>query len=179
MPGTQADIRDLTLDEIKGVFEGLGEQPFRAKQVWKWLYEKGASSWEDMTDLAKELREKLERRYRIGRVELVTQQVSKDGTEKYLLRLDDGNAVESVLIPSGRRLTQCISSQVGCRFACLYCASGKGGFVRNLNPGEIVGQVMFTAFKLMRRPTNVVLIGTLSVMMTLTASDGPVLVMRI
>jgi 23S rRNA (adenine2503-C2)-methyltransferase len=159
MSEKETDIRDLTLEEMQALFEELGEQPFRAKQVWKWLYEKGASSWEEMTDLSKGLREKLARRYRIGRLELLTRQVSNDGTEKYLLRLHDGNAIESVLIPSGRRLTQCISSQVGCGFGCLYCASGKGGYVRDLGPGEIAGQVMFTAFELMRGPTNIVLMG--------------------
>lgn len=155
----RTNILDLTLDEMREVFIEMGLDKYRAPQVWQWLYEKGAQSFGDMTNLSKELRYRLDSKFTIPHVQLEKRQASHDGTEKFLFRLSDGNFIESVLIPSGKRLTQCISSQVGCKFGCLFCASGKGGFVRNLTPGEITGQVLYAEQRLGTKPTNVVLMG--------------------
>jgi 23S rRNA (adenine2503-C2)-methyltransferase len=152
-------ILDLTLEEIREVFDEMVLDKFRAAQVWQWIYEKGAQSFGDMTNLAKDLRYRLESKFAIEYIQLEKRQASRDGTEKFLFKLADGNFIESVLIPSGKRQTQCISSQVGCRFGCLFCASGKGGFVRNLTAGEITGQVLYVTHRLGTKPTNVVLMG--------------------
>ena len=153
------NIFDLTLEEMKAVFEEMGLPKFRAAQVWQWLYEKGAQTFADMTNLPKDLRYRLDSRFTISHIQLEKRQASRDGTEKYLFRLEDGSFIESVLIPSGKRLTLCISTQVGCKFGCLFCASGKGGFMRNLTVGEITGQVLYAAHRLGTKPTNVVLMG--------------------
>ena len=159
MAEPRPDIRDFTFEEMRRAFESLGEKPFRADQVWKWLYEKDATTWDEMTDLTKTFRAQLSESFELRELAQLNKQASSDGTEKYLLGLQDGQSIETVLIPSSKRLTQCISSQVGCKFGCLFCASGLGGFVRDLAPSEIAGQVLFSIFKLWRKPTNVVLMG--------------------
>lgn len=123
--------------------EEQGERPFHARQIIEWIYQKGAVSWDAMTNLSKDLRVKLAARFRLPVLELCKMTPSKDGeTYKFLWTLHDGNKVESVLICSGARRTVCVSSQVGCPARCAFCASGQGGFYRNLRPSEIIEQVL-------------------------------------
>ncbi len=153
------DIRDLTLEELRAELVAMGERPFRAAQIFDWLYKKKAEKFEDFTSLPKPLRGKLAGRFAIGAPALVDKRASADGTTKFLFRLHDGAHVETVLIPAGRRLTVCLSTQVGCKFACAFCASGRHGFKRNLAPSEIVGQVLFLERALGRDLTNYVFMG--------------------
>jgi 23S rRNA (adenine2503-C2)-methyltransferase len=153
------DIRDLTLAELRAELEAMGESPFRAAQIFDWLYKKKATGFEDFTSLSKPLREKLAARFTIGSLELADRRESPDGTTKFLFRLRDGEHVETVLIPAGKRLTVCLSTQVGCKFACAFCASGLHGFKRNLAPSEILGQVLFLERGLGRELTNFVFMG--------------------
>ncbi len=153
------DVRELTLAELRAELERLGEKPFRAAQIFDWLYKKRATRFEDFTTLGKPLREKLAGRFAIGALEVADQCASADGTVKLLFRLGDGEHVETVLIPAGRRLTVCLSTQVGCKFACAFCASGRHGFKRDLRPSEILGQVLAVRAALGREPTNYVFMG--------------------
>ncbi|MEO0388333.1 MAG: 23S rRNA (adenine(2503)-C(2))-methyltransferase RlmN, partial [Pseudomonadota bacterium] len=114
----------------------------RTGQVWSWLYAKGARDFAAMTDLSKSYRAALSEAFRIARPEIVTRQISADGTRKYLLRIEGGHEVETVYIPEEDRGTLCISSQVGCTLNCTFCHTGTQRLVRNLTPGEIVGQVL-------------------------------------
>jgi 23S rRNA (adenine2503-C2)-methyltransferase len=157
--GPVTDIRNLTFAELKAELESWGEPAYRAKQVFEWIYQKGADSFAAMTDLPKGLRQRLEDRFRLGVLELAEQLRSEDGTEKFLFRLTDGQLIETVLIPSGSRRTLCLSTQVGCKFACVFCASGAGGFERNLVPSEMLGQILFLRAKLDVRLTNFVFMG--------------------
>jgi 23S rRNA (adenine2503-C2)-methyltransferase len=155
----QIDIRDLTLEELRSGLAALGERPFRAVQIFDWLYKKRAVKFEDFTSLSKALREKLAAQFAFRLPELADKLSSPDGTTRFLFRLGDDQHIESVLIPAGRRLTVCLSTQVGCRFACAFCASGKHGFKRNLAPSEIIGQVLFLETALGRDLTNYVFMG--------------------
>ncbi len=155
----QQDIRDLTLDELKSELEAMGERPFRAAQIFDWLYHKGASDFAEFTSLSKPLREKLAVHFRIGALELADKRESGDGTTKFLFRLHDGAFIETVLIPAGKRVTVCLSTQVGCKFACAFCASGLHGFKRNLAPSEITGQVLHLQHALGLELTNFVFMG--------------------
>ena len=152
-------IGDLTLAELRAELEAMGERPFRAVQIFDWLYKRGASSFGELTTLAKPLREKLAARFAIGGLDVADRRESADGTTKVLFRLVDGEHIETVLIPAGRRLTICLSTQVGCKFACAFCASGRRGFRRNLRPSEITGQVIHIQRALGREATNFVLMG--------------------
>ncbi len=152
-------LSDLTLAELRAELERLGERPFRAVQIFDWLYKKKATRFEDFTTLPKPLREKLAAAFAIGGLEAADRQESADGTTKLLFRLRDGEHVETVLIPAGRRLTLCLSTQVGCRFACAFCASGRQGFRRDLAPSEITGQILAAERALGREPTNYVFMG--------------------
>jgi len=153
------DIRDLALNELRAELQSWGEPSYRAGQIFEWIYKKGTDALGAMTNLPKSLRQKLEDHFRLGAPELAEQLRSGDGTEKFLFRLSDGAFIETVLIPSGVRRTLCLSTQVGCRFGCVFCASGKGGFRRNLLPSEILGQILFLRDKLDVRLTNFVLMG--------------------
>ena len=157
--GPVADIRNLTFAELRAEFDSWGEPAYRAKQVFEWIYQKGADSFAAMTDLPKSLRQRLEDKFRLGVLELAEQLRSEDGTEKLLFRLTDGQLIEAVLIPSGGRRTLCLSTQVGCKFACVFCASGAGGFARNLLPSEMLGQILFLRDKLDVGLTNFVFMG--------------------
>lgn len=114
----------------------------RAQQIWQWIYNRGVTNFDEMTNISKDLRQSLETKFRIGRPEIVEAQLSSDGTRKWLLRFDDGNEVETVFIPDDERGTLCVSSQVGCTLTCRFCHTGTQRLVRNLNPDEIVMQVM-------------------------------------
>lgn len=136
------NIRSLSAEELKEVFVSWGEKPFRAKQVFEWIWKKSARNFDDMTNLSLPLREKLKEHYSFRALTTGETQLSKDGTVKTVFELYDGNVVEGVLIPAGDRMTACISSQVGCSLTCAFCATGKMNRVRNLNPDEIYDQVV-------------------------------------
>ena len=162
MPQTMAvDLKDLSLEELEALIAGLGKEHYRARQIMKWLYGHGASSFEEMTDLAKELRAELGRTARISTLETLAAERSRDGTRKYLFGLRDGNQVESVLIPDDDRLTLCISTQAGCAMGCRFCLTGAGGFARDLTSGEILDQIVRITRELEpgERLSNVVLMG--------------------
>lgn len=155
------DIRAYTLDELKKEMELLGEKGFRAGQIYGWLHEKLVFDFEDMTNLSKALREKLEKHYEILPVSMVDRQESKqDGTNKFLFRLYDGNVVESVFMRYHHGNSVCISSQVGCRMGCRFCASTIGGLVRNLSASEMLGQIYQIQNITGERVSNVVVMGT-------------------
>lgn len=153
------DLKDLTPDEMSAWLSELGEKPFRAKQIFRWVY-RGVDSVFDMTDLSKELREKLDGLCEIGHLEIERKQISKlDGTMKYLFRLRDGNLIESVLMSYKHGNTICVSSQVGCRMGCRFCASTIGGLVRSLTPSEIIDQIMSVQADSGRKISNIVMMG--------------------
>lgn len=135
------DIRALSLQELEAYFSSIGEKPFRAKQVYEWLWNKNAHSLSDMTNLSKSLREKLDDHFIINPAEVHVMQRSVDGTIKNAVKLFDGNVVESVLIPTSKRTTACVSSQVGCSLDCTFCATARLTRMRNLTSAEIVDQV--------------------------------------
>ena len=127
------NIKDLSPQELEEFVTGNGMEPFRARQIGKWVYRKGAVSFDEMTDLSKEAREFLKTTFSVGdSIELAEELISRDGTRKYLFRLRDGNQIESVLIPDKGRHTLCISSQVGCALGCTFCLTGTVGRIRNL-----------------------------------------------
>lgn len=136
----------LTREEIAEQLAAAGVPErfckMRAQQIWQWIYNRGVTNFDEMTNISKDLRQSLETRFRIGRPEIVEAQLSSDGTRKWLLRFDDGNEVETVFIPDDERGTLCVSSQVGCTLTCRFCHTGTQRLVRNLNPDEIVMQVM-------------------------------------
>ena len=153
------DIKSLTLAEMQQQFKEMGEPAFRAKQVFTWLH-RGAKSFDEMTNLSKDLREKLAETCEITVPQVERKQVSqKDGTIKYLWRLSDGNCVESVLMRYHHGNSVCISSQVGCRMGCAFCASTLGGLVRSLKPSEMLDQVLFTSLDSGEPISNIVLMG--------------------
>lgn len=144
----RVNLLDFTLPAlIDWMRDELGEPKFRAVQLWQWLWRRMARDFESMSDISRACRARLARRARIHWPEVARTQESRDGTVKFLLRMEDGALVESVLIPSeardgSRRWSQCLSSQVGCAMACTFCATGKMGFARNLGMGEILGQIL-------------------------------------
>ena len=139
----------------------LGQPSFRAQQLTEWLYQRHASSYDEMTNLPAAFRAALSERFPLTTPEIVNRQVSRDGTRKYLIEFDDGIRVETVAIPSrgGDRLTVCFSTQAGCAIGCAFCATGREGFARNLTPGEIVDQVLIAQDDMGKRVTNVVGMG--------------------
>jgi len=152
-------IKSMTLPEIGAVLKELGQPAFRAKQVYTWLH-KGVRSYEEMTDLPKSLRDTLAEKYPILPPEVVRKQESaKDGTIKYLWRLSDGNCVETVLMRYHYGNTVCISTEVGCRMGCAFCASTLGGLVRRLEPFEMLDQVLFTQVDSGQPVSHIVLMG--------------------
>lgn len=139
---TKTDIRSLSFEVLEKELSALREPKFRAKQVYEWLWQKGARSFDEMTNLSKPLREKLDSKFEIKGVKISTQQKSKDGTIKIAFTLWDDNIIEGVLIPTASRMTACVSSQVGCSLSCSFCATGYLERQRNLDPGEIYDQVV-------------------------------------
>ena len=161
-----ANLLDFDLDGLAAFCERLGEKRFRATQLFRWIHQKGAYSFDQMSDLAKSLREKLAITARIEGLPLISQQMSADGTIKWLFDVGDGNAVESVFIPEDDRGTLCVSSQAGCAVGCRFCSTGHQGFSRNLKAGEIIAQLWFAEHFLRqhlqrsdRVITNVVMMG--------------------
>ena len=155
----KTDIRSMTLEELTEALKALGEPAFRGKQVFTWLH-RGVRSFDEMSDISKPLREKLAGTYRVGGLTAARKQVSRDdGTVKYLWELHDGNCIETVLMQYRHGNTVCISSQVGCRMGCAFCASTLGGKVRDLTPGEMLEQVLFTRTDSGLSVSNIVLMG--------------------
>ena len=154
-----ADIKSMTMEEMTAQFKDLGLPAFRAKQVYSWLH-KGARSYGEMTNLSKDLRNALEEKFPFTTPQVVRRQESKtDGTVKYLWKLADGNCVETVLMRYHYGNTVCISTEVGCRMGCAFCASTLGGLVRRLEPGEMLDQVLFTQVDSGLPVSHIVLMG--------------------
>lgn len=139
----KTNIRDLELSELEDRLFELGEKKFRAKQIYQWLWQKNAGSFEEMTNLSKGLRELLEENFTIDKIEIEDEQISTDRTIKCAFNVSRDQIVEGVLIPTSKRMTACISSQVGCSLACKFCATGQLKMMRNLTAGEIVDQVVY------------------------------------
>ncbi len=137
------NLLDFDLDGLTVFCEGLGEKAFRAKQLYRWIHQKGASDFTQMSDLAKSLRDKLQGIAHITPLKVLTEQKSSDGTIKWLFDVGHGDAVEAVFIPEQDRNTLCISSQAGCAVGCRFCSTGHQGFSRNLTTGEIIAQLWF------------------------------------
>ena len=154
------DIKSMTKDELKNLMIELGEKPFRAKQIYSWLHEHLVTSYDEMGNIPGKLKEKL-KDYPIAALEMVDEQVSAiDGTRKYLFRLSDGNVIESVLMRYKHGNSVCISSQVGCKMGCRFCASTIGGWTRNLLPSEMLDQIYRIQSITGERVSNVVVMGT-------------------
>jgi len=137
----KTNLLDFNLDQLTEHFAAMGEKPFRAKQVMRWMHQMGEDDFDAMTDLAKSLRAKLHERAEVRVPSLMTGQASSDGTRKWLLDVGTGNGVETVFIPEDERGTLCVSSQVGCALECTFCSTGRQGFNRNLSTAEIIGQL--------------------------------------
>ncbi len=153
------DLKDLEFKELENFILEQGEPKFRAKQIFKWLHS-GAESFDEMTNLSKKTREKLSGVSFVSRLKIREKYVSKiDGTIKYLFELEDGNCIESVIMYYKHGITICISSQVGCRMGCGFCASTIGGLYRSLSPGEILNQVIFAEKDIGERISNIVMMG--------------------
>lgn len=152
-------IHGLFLEELTDALRELGAPPFRAQQIWRWLYAQRVITWDAMKNLPPELRQKLAERFELTPAKMLEITGAETEARKILVGLGDGECVEEVLLPSGDRRTVCVSSQVGCKFACVFCASGQAGFQRNLHAGEIVGEVLLAAAVWGDRPGNVVFMG--------------------
>ena len=176
------DLHDISHAELLAALEELGQPKFRAKQVEEWLWEKGATSFDEMSNLPKALRAALAERFTLGGMEQLAKQISEDGSRKYLLRLADGASVECVGMPTGQRLAVCASTQAGCAMGCAFCATGAAGLTRSLTASEIYGQVMHVRDDFGARVTSVVLMGqgepfanydaTLGALRRLNSPDG-------
>ncbi|MEW6445538.1 MAG: 23S rRNA (adenine(2503)-C(2))-methyltransferase RlmN [Pseudomonadota bacterium] len=162
----KTNLLGLPLGKLQQFFVELGEKPFRAAQVMKWIHQRGVVDFEQMSDLSKALREKLAQVAEIRIPEVQLEQKSRDGTMKWVLRLDSGNSVEMVYIPERERATLCVSSQLGCALACTFCSTGRQGFNRNMTAAEIIGQIWMAEHRLVdkvlpadRKISNVVFMG--------------------
>ena len=153
------NIKDYDLNELKQEFIKMGEKPFRAEQVFKWLYENKVNSFDEMTNLSLELREKLKQNYEMHNFNILRKQESSDGTIKYLFDVLDGNAIETVLMSYHHGYSICVSTQIGCKMGCKFCASTGIKFVRNLTSGEIVEQILAVERDNNIRISNVVFMG--------------------
>lgn len=155
------DIKSLTMTELRGQMEGMGEKPFRAAQLYEWMHRKLARSFDEMTNLPLAMREKCGENYTYTALRIVTVQKSAlDDTKKYLFALADGNVVESVWMRYKHGNSVCISSQVGCRMGCRFCASTLDGLVRNLTPAEMLDQIYAITLETGERVSNVVVMGS-------------------
>ncbi len=155
------DCKSMLPEELKVLAEQLGEKPFRAAQLFGWMHEKNVRSYDEMTNLPASFRKKLETKYPLTVLDCVEMQVSKlDGTRKFLFRLEDGNVVESVWMEYHHGNSVCISTQVGCKMGCRFCASTLGGWVRDLKPSEMLEQIYQIQRIMNDRVSNIVLMGT-------------------
>jgi 23S rRNA (adenine2503-C2)-methyltransferase len=161
----KVNLFGLGRESLRQLFGEMGEKPYRADQIMQWIYRRGVDSFEAMSNVSKELRLRMGERFEIRHPELMVEQVSQDGTRKWVLKLDGGNAIETVFIPETNRGTLCISSQVGCAMDCSFCSTAQQGLNRNLTTAEIVAQVWFAAktlggdFQNERVISNVVFMG--------------------
>ena len=142
MKNSKKDIRALSKEQLREFFVSEGDKAFRGNQVYEWLWNKGAHTFEEMTNISKETRDMLEANFVINHILVDQMQRSSDGTIKNAVKLHDGLTVESVLIPTASRTTACVSSQVGCSLDCKFCATSRLKRMRNLNPDEIYDQVV-------------------------------------
>lgn len=136
------NIKDLSLEDLQEELKLIGEKPYRAEQIFKWIYQDNVSTFEDMSNISLELRKKLENNFTLCIYSILDKQISKDGTKKYLFDLSDGNAIETVLMEYKHGYSICVSTQIGCKMGCKFCASTGVGFIRSLSAGEIVEQVL-------------------------------------
>ncbi len=153
------NIKNYNLEELKEELIKINEKPFRAEQIFKWIYESGVTSFDDMTNLSLDLREKLKKEFEFHNFKILKKQVSVDGTKKYLFDVLDGNAIETVLMEYHHGKTICVSCQVGCRMGCKFCASTGIKFVRNLTSGEIVEQILAVQRDTNSKISNIVFMG--------------------
>ena len=155
------NLLDFTLEEMQEFISSLGKEKFRAPQIMKWLHQSGSVSFDDMTTLSRDFRVKLSKIARVSRPQIEKIQESKDRTKKALLRLEDGLFIESVLIPGKNNWTICVSTQAGCAMDCKFCLTARQGFKRNLNPSEIVGQLITLKHETPEGPdiNNIVMMG--------------------
>lgn len=153
------NIKDYNLEELKEELQSINEKPFRAEQIFKWLYQEKVKSFDEMTNLSLELREKLKQNYTICNYKILKKQESKDGTIKYLFDVLDGNAIETVLMSYHHGYSICVSSQIGCKMGCKFCASTGINFIRSLTSGEIVEQIIAAEQDQNIRISNVVFMG--------------------
>ncbi|MFA5940212.1 MAG: 23S rRNA (adenine(2503)-C(2))-methyltransferase RlmN [Sinimarinibacterium sp.] len=144
-PASRVNLFGLDREQLRASFAAMGEKPYRADQVMQWIYRRGKDSFDEMSNISKDLRERLVAHFEIRTPELITEQVSQDGTRKWVLRLDGGNAIETVYIPEEGRATLCISSQVGCAMDCSFCSTAQQGLNRNMTTAEVIAQVWFAA----------------------------------
>ena len=154
------NIYDYSLEQLTEYFQSIKQKPFRAKQVFSWLYQKDARSFDDMSDLSKELRNSLKDEFNFDILKIKEKQVSRDGTIKYLFELLDGSLIESVLMIHDYGKSLCVTSQVGCNMKCKFCASGLLNKQRDLSPGEIVSQIIKIQQDTNQRISHVVVMGT-------------------
>ena len=153
------NIKDYGLEELKEELKQIGEKPFRAEQIYKWLYAQKVKTFDEMTNLSEELRQKLKQEYTICNFNIIKKLESRDGTKKYLFDLLDGNAIETVLMEYHHGKPICVSSQIGCKMGCKFCASTGIEFARNLTAGEIVEQILAVEQDTGDRISNVVFMG--------------------
>jgi len=156
----KVNLKGLARSELEDFVYDLGEKEYRARQIWSWIYQKGVNSFDDMTNISKKLRNHLSEVAYISSLKLYNESSSdQSGTRKFMWELKDGLFVESVYIPEGKRRTICISTQVGCAMGCKFCATGTMGFTRNLEPDEIIDQVLRIREITGKQPTNIVVMG--------------------
>jgi 23S rRNA (adenine2503-C2)-methyltransferase len=161
MSSSQLDLAELDLPELEAALEARGVERFHARQLYRWVYRRGVTQFDLMTDLSRPLRARLQDELLVSTPRIVSDETSVDGTRKFVLELVDGRRIESVYIPDTPSMTFCISTQVGCAMSCGFCLTGKMGLVRNLTAGEIAGQVrvLAAATGLLDFPFNIVLMG--------------------
>lgn len=165
-PTEKTNLLGLPKAKLEAFFESMGEKKFRAKQILQWIHQHGVDDFDQMTNVSKALRDRLKQVAEVRGPDVIYDETSKDGTRKWIMRMDSGNSVETVLIPDGQRGTLCVSSQIGCSLDCTFCSTGKRGFNRNLSAAEIIGQVWVARRAFMpfdnvsdRPITNVVMMG--------------------
>ena len=181
-PASKLDLRNLSHDELVALMSELGMPAFRAKQIEEWIWKHHATSFDEMTNLSKQLRQTLAERCTLGGTTEVARQLSNDGCRKYLLRFDDGVQAECVGMPTRNRLSVCVSTQAGCRMGCVFCATGEGGFTRSLTANEMYDQVAHVSDDFQTRASSVVFMGqgepfnnydeTLAALRRLNSPDG-------
>jgi len=155
------DIRGLSLEDLKNTLKEWGQPPFHTRQIFFWIYKRGIKDFAQMSDLSLELRNRLNEKFFLPDLKPAKALQSEDGTEKFLFQLKDGNLIEAVVIPSQERVTGCVSTQAGCKFACRFCASGLTGFKRNLSSAEIIEEVLYLKnHSAAKKLTHLVFMGT-------------------